>query len=75
MTEQPRRGPVPDGTGTLIFGIIFTVVGGGLLVERLTGVHVWEYLWKLWPVLLIVMGVKVIADHYASRPSPPGERL
>ena len=72
--NSPRRVAVRDGTGTLIFGIIFTVVGGGLLVEQITGMHVWDYLWKLWPVLLIVMGVKVIADHYASRQPPPEER-
>lgn len=72
--KSPRRVAVRNGTGTLIFGIIFTVVGGGLLVEQITGMQVWDYLWKLWPVLLIVMGVKVIADHYASRRLPPEGR-
>jgi len=55
----------PDGTTTLIFGIVFTVVGGALLIERLTGAPVWDYLWRLWPVLLIVMGVKILLDHYS----------
>jgi len=63
----------PNGTGTLVFGIIFTILGGGLLVQRTTGVDVWRYLWRLWPLLLIVMGVKVIADHYRSA-SPPEEQ-
>jgi len=59
----------PDGTGTLIFGIVFTVLGGGLLVQRCTGVDVWGYIWRLWPVLLIVMGVKALLDYYAARAS------
>jgi len=71
--SKPRAHPRPDGMGTLIFGIIFTVVGGGLLVERTTGVHVWDHLWRLWPLLLIVMGVKIIGDHYRCA-SPPKEQ-
>jgi uncharacterized protein (DUF983 family) len=62
-----------DGTATLIFGIIFTVVGAGLLIERLTHIPVWDHVWRLWPVLLIIMGVKVLVDHYSSRPTTPKE--
>ncbi|HUT75130.1 MAG TPA: hypothetical protein VM221_09910 [Armatimonadota bacterium] len=68
---RPRKRPVPDGTGTLVFGIIFTILGAGLLIQRITGLDVWDYLWQLWPLLLIVMGVKVLIDHYTARPSPP----
>jgi len=64
-----RRGHVHNGTGTLIFGIVFTVLGGGLLIERCTGVDVWGYTWRLWPVLLILMGVKALLDYYAARAS------
>jgi hypothetical protein len=66
---KPCRRYGPNGTGTLIFGIVFTVVGGGLLIERSTGVDVWGYIWRLWPVLLIVMGVKSLLDCYAARAS------
>jgi len=65
---QARRS---DGTGTLIFGLIFTVVGGASLVETIIGRPVWEYLWRLWPVLLIVMGVKILLDHRRARASRP----
>jgi len=67
-----RKAP-PDGTATLIFGIVFTVVGAALLIERITQIPVWDYLWRLWPVLLIVMGVKILVDHYSSRPTTPRE--
>jgi len=70
--SETRKGRAPDGTAALIFGIIFTVVGGGLLIQRTTGIHVWDFLWRLWPVLLIVMGVKILVDHYGSQ-SPPKE--
>ncbi|UCH35062.1 MAG: hypothetical protein JSV65_01550 [Armatimonadota bacterium] len=72
--SKRRQRSVHDGMGTLIFGIVFTIVGAGLLIERIANVDVWEYLWRLWPVLLIVMGVKILVDHYASRPAEGGER-
>lgn len=68
MTETPKR-TAPDGTATLIFGIVFTVLGAGLLIQRVAGVNVWDYLWRLWPALLIVMGVKILVDHYSARKS------
>jgi len=68
-----RKAPAPDGTATLIFGIVFTVVGAALLIERITQIPVWDYLWRLWPVLLIVMGVKILVDHYSSHATTPRE--
>jgi uncharacterized protein (DUF983 family) len=64
-----RRRPAHDGTFTLILGTVFTVVGGGLLVQSATGIDVWDHLWRLWPVLLIIMGVKAVLDYRAARAS------
>jgi len=64
--SKPRRRPAHDGTFTLIVGIVFTVVGGGLLIQSATHVNVWDHLWRLWPVLLIVMGVKALLDYRAA---------
>jgi uncharacterized protein (DUF983 family) len=72
MAKSTRPNPA-DGTATLIFGIVCTVVGGALLIERLTGAPVWDYLWRLWPVLLIIMGVKILLDYRSSRPKTPRE--
>jgi uncharacterized membrane protein len=69
--NKTRRKSVHDGMGTLILGIVLTVIGGGLLIERTTGMHVLGYVADLWPVLLIVMGVKILVDHYAWRPAQP----
>jgi hypothetical protein len=56
-----------DGTPTLIIGIVLTVLGGGLLIEKLTGFPIWSYVWKLWPVLLIIMGIKDLVKYYRNR--------
>jgi len=58
--DENRKTPAPNGIGTLIFGIVFTVVGAGLLIEHFTGAHVWRYLWRLWPLLLIIMGAMLL---------------
>lgn len=68
MAKYERR-HAPNGTFTLIVGIVLTVVGGGLLIERTTTLRVWDYIWRLWPVLLIIMGVKALVDYYAARSS------
>ncbi|NIM07312.1 MAG: hypothetical protein GTO55_11565 [Armatimonadetes bacterium] len=69
-TQKPRH---PNGMGALIIGIVLTIIGGGLLVERITGLPVWDHLWKFWPVLLIVMGVKILVDHYLARAASRSE--
>jgi|GEM_PF-5261577 len=56
-----------DGTGALVLGIALSAIGGGLLLEEIIGPSLWDYLGKLWPVLLIVMGIKILASHYRRR--------
>jgi hypothetical protein len=57
--------PVRVGSmATLVFGLLLTVIGAAQLIETYTHHPVWDYLWKFWPVLLIVMGTKIIIDHY-----------
>jgi len=69
MTQPPTKRR--NGAGSLIFGIVFTVLGGGLLIERTTGYHVFDSIWRLWPVLLIILGLKYIADN---RPPQSAEK-
>jgi hypothetical protein len=64
--SKPSNASTPNGIGTLIFGIVFTAIGGGLLIEHATGAHVWRYLWRLWPVLLITMGIMLIIFRKAA---------
>lgn len=56
-----------DGMGLLVFGCAFLVIGGALLYERMTGLPVLTDLWRLWPLLLSLMGVKMLYDHFTYR--------
>jgi uncharacterized protein (DUF983 family) len=67
--SKPHTSAAGDGTTALVLGIVLTVVGAGVLIQRATGVEVWNHLWRLWPVLLIIMGVKVVVGHYGARRS------
>jgi len=40
---------------TLIWGVLFIVVGAILLLETMH-VRVWHYLWRFWPVIFIIWG-------------------
>ncbi len=62
---RPRRSRV-SGTGTLIFGLLFTAIGGAFVAERALGRPVWDSLWRLWPLLLVVMGAKILLDYRAA---------
>ncbi len=71
MAKRLKINP-PDGTGSLILGLLLTVLGAGVFLERV-GVRVWEYIWRLWPLLLIIMGGKTLLDHYHKQ-RPPKEQ-
>ena len=62
-----------DGMGLLIFGCAFLVIGGALLYERTTGQRVFYDLWCLWPLLLSLMGVKMLYDHFTYQPPAKDE--
>lgn len=55
-----------NGMGLLVFGTAFTVLGGAALLEVFTETRVLHDLWRLWPMLLVVMGVKIVYDYFAS---------
>ncbi len=40
---------------SLVWGIILVIVGGLFLLESLH-IHIWEYVWKFWPVIFILWG-------------------
>lgn len=54
--SSPRR------KDALLWGIILIVIGAAFLAENFINLDAWEYLWKLWPVILVVWGAqKLIA--------------
>ena len=45
--------------GTTFLPIVMIAVGGALLLSNLGYMHV-DNLWKLWPVLMIAVGLKIV---------------
>jgi hypothetical protein len=48
MARHRRKDP-------LIWGVILIVVGAIFMLENY-GIDVWDYTWKLWPIILIIWG-------------------
>ncbi len=48
MAQYKRKDP-------LIWGIILIVIGVIFLLERFN-VEIWDFTWKLWPLVLIIWG-------------------
>jgi hypothetical protein len=53
--------------GNLSSGIMFIILGVGLLASLLKGVEITEYIFKFWPVVLIILGFEIIAYVYFSK--------
>jgi membrane protein DedA with SNARE-associated domain len=68
----------PRRKDALIWGLILIVIGAAFLAENFIDIDAWDYLWKLWPVILVVWGTqklitglrrdKAEADDPAVRP-------
>ncbi|MCX6561779.1 MAG: DUF5668 domain-containing protein [Candidatus Aminicenantes bacterium] len=46
----------------LVWGIILILIGAAFLAENFINIDAWEYLWKLWPVILIIWGAQKLID-------------
>ena len=48
-----------------IWGIILVLLGVGFLLENfdLLPWRLWDILWRLWPVILIIVGLDAIIDR------------
>jgi lia operon protein LiaF len=47
-------------TGAFVVGIVLIVVGGAYLMENLGYGDITHYVWKLWPLFLIFIGLEVV---------------
>lgn len=67
--DQNRwRSPRHHGGG--VWGLLFLVAGVLLLLNSLGFLpwYVWDYIWRFWPVLLIVIGLQImLGDSPTSR--------
>jgi hypothetical protein len=61
-----RPSAVPGATSSLIAGLVLSVVGVALLLDRFGLVHV-ENIWRFWPLFLIVPGVIKLSKGPSSR--------
>lgn len=50
-------------TGRVFLGILFVIIGLSILSENL-GFYHFNYIWRFWPVIFIVLGLKLIADKH-----------
>ena len=60
-------------SGSLVWGVILIIVGAVVLFEQLD-IHVWDTLWRFWPVILIIWGAdklyRGLKERNAEAPSP-----
>ncbi len=46
--------------GGWLFGLILFILGLVFLVENFTTIEIWDKVWRLWPIILIIWGIKEI---------------
>lgn len=49
--------------GGWLFGVILFILGLLFLVENFTTIEIWDKIWKLWPIILIIWGIKEIGQR------------
>jgi len=49
-----------EGKGNWFFGLIVFAVGIVFIIENFTDLEIWERVWNLWPIILIIWGIKEI---------------
>jgi phage shock protein C len=53
MSHQSKNGSLVGGSILIILGVIFSI-------QQFTEIHIWEWVGKLWPLILIFLGVWII---------------
>jgi len=66
--------PVPQNhsntsTVAIVFGIVLVTVGGWILLNNLDLLPDWDF-WKIWPVVLIVIGCAIMFSGEKRKPLP-----
>ncbi|MBN1222543.1 MAG: hypothetical protein JXB23_04810 [Candidatus Aminicenantes bacterium] len=52
-------------TGSVFWGIVILVLGVLLLMANFNFIISYDRIWDLWPLVIIIVGVKLIADYIA----------
>jgi len=52
-------------TGTVFWGVVLMILGVVLLMANFEFLLSYDRIWNLWPLVVIIVGVKLVADYYA----------
>jgi len=58
-----------NSTVAIVFGIVLVTVGGWILLNNLDLLPDWDF-WKIWPVVLIVVGCAIMFSGERKKPLP-----
>ena len=66
-TEEITVEELPEfvKTGSVFWGVVLMVLGAVLLMANFEFLISYDRIWNLWPLVVIIIGVKLIADYYA----------
>jgi TM2 domain-containing membrane protein YozV len=66
-TEEIAVEEIPEfmKTGSVFWGIVLMVLGVVLLMANFEFLISYDRIWNLWPLVVIIIGVKLVADYYA----------
>jgi len=66
-TEEITVEELPEfvRTGSVFWGVVLMVLGVVLLMANFEFLISYDRIWNLWPLVVIIVGVKLIADYYA----------
>ncbi len=54
-------------SSALTWGFILIALGGLLLLHNFVDINVWEYIFKFWPVILILIGIQKLYAYFIHR--------
>jgi TM2 domain-containing membrane protein YozV len=52
-------------TGSVFWGVVLMILGVVLLMANFEFLISYDRIWNLWPLVVIIVGIKLIADYYA----------
>jgi TM2 domain-containing membrane protein YozV len=63
--EEVMAEELPEAvkTGSIFWGIVLMALGGILLLANFDVIS-YDFIWNFWPVVVIVIGVKILVDYF-----------
>jgi len=68
-SEEPVPAPAPlspSPSGSIFWGVLMIALGGIFLLGNFDVID-FDRLWDFWPVIVIVIGVKMISDYFSRK--------